>query len=194
MNIKTSLSVIAIVGVVLTGCVTPKPNMSNSVVSSKPVEKRADKALVYFVRPQFLGFAINAAVYDGDKFIGIVPYDQKLPYIADPGAHTFMVISEAADFMAADLVAGKTYYAQVMPRMGAWKARFSLDPISKAEFATPEIRQKIDAAPVIENKPAAYKWAEDNKASVLQKKAEFWAKWSEKDKSQQPTLRAEDGH
>ena len=34
----------------------------------------------------------------------------------------FSVVGEAADFLEADLAAGKTYYIQVAPRMGAWKA------------------------------------------------------------------------
>ena len=182
---------IALVVAGVSGCVTPKPNMSNSDVSTKTVEVQRDKALVYFVRPNFLGFAINAAVYDGDKFIGVVPYDTKLPYVADPGSHTFMVVSESADFMKAELVAGKTYYAQVTPRMGAWKARFSLDPMTRTEFA--DARQRIDAAKPIENKPSALKWAQDNNASVQEKKAANWIKWNEKPAEQRPFLKAEDG-
>jgi hypothetical protein len=167
--------------------------MANSMVSMKAVAAPADKALVYFVRPNYLGFAINAAVYDGDKFIGIVPYDQKLPYIADPGAHTFMVVSEAADFMQAELLAGKTYYAEVTPRMGAWKARFSLNPVTSAEYATPEVRRRIDEAKQIENKPDAYTWAEKNQPSVKQKQTDYWAKWNEKAQSERPFLKAADG-
>lgn len=192
MTLTFRFSLIAAIGIVLSGCVTPKPNMANSVVSTKPVQVRADKALVYFVRPNFLGFAVNAAVYDGDKFVGIVPYDQKLPYIADPGEHMFMVYSEAADFMKAELAAGKTYYVEVQPRMGAWKARFSLSPITKEEFTDPKMRERIDAAKLIENKPEAYTWAEKNKANVLEKKAAYLVKWNEKEELQRPFLRATD--
>jgi len=193
MNIAIRLMTITVVCSALVGCVTPKPNMKHSMVSTKTVQVPADKALVYFVRPNFLGFAVNAAVYDGDKFIGIVPYNQKLPYVTEPGTHTFMVISEAGDFMQAELLAGKTYYAEVVPRMGAWRARFSLDPMTKAELATPNVRKQVDDAKLIENNPGAYVWADENKSSVQEKKDAYWARWKEKEASQRPFLRAEDG-
>ena len=125
--------------------------------------------------------------------IGFVPYKQKLAYQADPGEHTFMVVSEAADFMTADLVAGRAYYAQVVPRVGAWRARFSLWAISKAELQTSEVRGWINEARAVENKAAAYEWATDHKASVDSKRDEYYAKWITKPADKQPHLRAEDG-
>ncbi|PZN84509.1 MAG: hypothetical protein DM484_02725 [Candidatus Methylumidiphilus alinenensis] len=41
-----------------------------------------------------------------------------------------MVVGENADFMEAELFANRTYYVNVAPRMGCWKARFSLNPLS----------------------------------------------------------------
>lgn len=54
----------------------------------------------------------------------------KVAYHTEPGEHMFMVIAESADFMQATLEAGKTYYAQIVPRPGVWKARFSFRPIN----------------------------------------------------------------
>ncbi len=45
-----------------------------------------------------------------------------------------MVVSEAADFAKADVEAGKTYYVLVTPRMGWWKARFSLRPLMREQL------------------------------------------------------------
>src|SRR5690348_12397408 len=116
--------------VLMGGCVATSTQMVKTSVSPAPEE---GKALVVFMRPSMLGFAIQSSVYDthgaGNEFIGIVSAKTKVAYQAAPGNHLFMVIGENADFMNADLQAGKTYYVLVSPRMGAWKARFSLLPI-----------------------------------------------------------------
>jgi hypothetical protein len=192
-NTIYKVAVLAVLAVILQGCVTPGPNMKLSEPDSVQVKASQDKALVYFIRPIALGFAVNAAVYDGDKFVGFVPYNQKLPYLANPGEHMFMVVSEAADFMKADLLPGKTYYAEVIPRMGAWRARFSLKPVSKGELQQSGMKQAINNARLIRNKKEAYDWAESNKGSALSKKEAYFVKWQEKPAEAQPFLKPEDG-
>ena len=176
----------------LAGCVTPEPNMklSEAVPVTTP---QPDKALVYFIRPKQLGFPTHAAVYDGDDFVGFVPFNTRLAYQADPGEHLFYVVSEAADFMTADLVAGRTYYAQVVPRMGAWRARFSLWAISADDLKNPKVRGWIDNAIPVKNNPEAYTWAENNAPSVQQKREAYYAKWITKAADERPHLKAEDG-
>lgn len=175
------------------GCVSPSPNMKQSQVTNTAPAVKADKALVYFIRPNHLGWAINAAVYDDKTFIGFVPYNQKLPYYAEPGEHVFSVVSEAADFLKADLAAGKTYYIDVQARMGVWRARFSLAPVTAADLQNPKMKQSIDEAQVIENKPSASEWAESNKASVEQKQKDYYEKWMAKPESERPSLSKGDG-
>ncbi|MFC1523984.1 hypothetical protein ACFL6N_04255 [Thermodesulfobacteriota bacterium] len=174
----------------LFGCATA--NMGLSEPAEPYLAPDNDKALVYFIRPVKLGFLIHAAVYDDEEFIGFVPYNQKLPYLADPGEHMFMVVSEAADFLKAELQAGKTYYIKVMPRMGAWRARFSLAPVTKADLETPRVQKWITDAQLIRNKDEAYEWAEKNKESVLKKKTSYLTKWETKPIDKQPTLLPED--
>ena len=173
------------------GCAAPNMNLSDPAAAE--ATPGSDKALVYFLRPKKVGFKIHAAVYDGDEFVGFVPYNTKLAYLAEPGEHMFMVVSEAADFMKADLLPGKTYYVQVVPRMGAWRARFSLWPVTKAHLATESVRQWIDAARPVQNKPQAYQWAENNRSSVMAKKAAYFSKWQTKPADRQPYLAPEDG-
>lgn len=62
-----------------------------------------------------------------------------------------MVVSEAADFMDAELETGKTYYALVTPRLGVWKARFSLRPMTAVELDGQQLREWLDACERIEN-------------------------------------------
>lgn len=188
MKLKMLFAIL--ISVFLIGCAAP--NMKFSIPSTATVDKPADQALVYFIRPSSLGYKINAAVYDDEKFIGFVPYNQKLPYIVDPGEHLFMVVSEAADFLKADLVAGKTYYVEVVPRMGAWRARFSLAPITKEDLKTAKVQKWISTCRLIENKEGAEKWAAENEPSVLSKKASYLEKWNAKGEANQPKLNADD--
>ncbi len=118
--------------VILSGCVTAPASVKpadNQVLGPVP----ASKARIVFLRPSYVGSVISASVHDVSsaetKFIGISTRWAKLAYDVDPGERTFMVVSETADFMQGNLTAGKTYYALVTPRMGAWVARFSLWPV-----------------------------------------------------------------
>jgi hypothetical protein len=189
---KRYLYAISIIFIIsgLFGCASPKMNLSVPV--SSVVKAEQDKVLVYFIRPSSLGFKVHAAVYDDENFIGIMPYNQKLPYLAKPGEHLFMVVSEAADFLKADLLPGKTYYIKVIPRMGAWRARFSLAPVTKEDYANPEVQKWIKDARLIQNNDEAYKWAKDNHPSVLNKKKAYLEKWMSKPESDRPILKQTD--
>jgi len=95
------------------GCAGPGTmQKSEQAPAAKP-----DQALVVFMRSTFLGSAIGASVFDvsgkDTRFVGLVNNGTKIGYYVPPGEHTFMVVSEAADFMQANLAAGKTYYALV---------------------------------------------------------------------------------
>ena len=119
------------------------------------------------------------------RFIGVMANGTKIAYPTTPGKHTFMVVSEAADFMEADLVAGKTYYALVTPRMGLWKARFSLWPISNDPEAAHSLKSKdfkgwVEDTDLVTNSPKSLAWYERVKASVEKKRASYWPVWQEK--------------
>ena len=93
------------------------------------------KSMVVFMRPSTLGFAVQSSVFDTTRggepeLVGLVAAKKKVAYESDPGKREFMVIGESADFMEAKLLANKTYFVNVSPRMGVWKARFSLNPLS----------------------------------------------------------------
>jgi hypothetical protein len=106
-------------------------------------------SMVVFVRPPAFGGSDAAILLDGDQYIGTLDSDRHICWVAAPGKHLFTVISEAADFMEADLEADKTYYATVRRRMGVWQERFSFvahnDPRSigaarKIEGSNEEVR------------------------------------------------------
>jgi hypothetical protein len=155
------------------------------------------KAMVVFLRPAFMAGAISSTIYDApddqDVFLGSVGRKEKLAYQAEPGHHRFMVVAENADFLDADLEAGKTYYVLVKPRPGVWKARFSLIPIHAAADAEYSLQGedfgKWNAAThFVEKTPAADAWYAEHKASVDEKKTGYLAKWNAMDPQDRAVL------
>lgn len=196
--IKGALVVLAAVG--LAGCMS-------SMMVKQPGAAPAPaggKAMVVFMRPSSFGGAIQASVYDtdgaGNTFIGIVSSKTKLAYQAAPGKHLFMVVGENGDFMNADLVAGKTYYALVSPRMGFWKARFSLLPIhndatAKYSLKSAEFQKWMAETTYVVKGPSAEQWYEQNKGSIDTKQQEYLRKWQTTTPEHQAelTLHPDDG-
>lgn len=110
--------------------------------STNPYSKGApaDKAVVYFMRPSGMGFAINFQIWDGTKFIGLSQAKSYFAYECDPGKHLFMGFAENKVAVQADLAAGKEYYIGTNVRMGAWKARMGFTPVTKGS----ELWGKVD--------------------------------------------------
>ncbi len=156
---------------------------------------KPDQALVVFMRPSGIGFAVQSSVFDvtdgSPVFLGIVPAMTKIAHYAPPGKRRYMVIGESADFMAANLDPGKVYYALVTPRMGLWKARFSLAPVRATKTNTSEFADWYKGARWIENMETASGWANSNMSSIREKMTEYLPKWQ--GKSDKPILKSEDG-
>ena len=161
-------------------------------------------ATIVFMRSSFVGAAIKTSIYEitnGEtKFIGIMKNKTKINYETTAGKHTFMVVSEAADFMEAEVIAGKTYYSMITPRTGAWKARFSMIPIKNdgtTEFNTgsdkfEKWKNKTKVVLMTEKSKA---WYEKHKRSVESKRTKYWTKWVQKSAEELAarTLNATDG-
>jgi len=156
-------------------------------------------SVIIFMRPSFVGGAIQSSVFelrpDGDKFVGIVSSKTKIAYATEPGQHLFMVIEENADFMRANMAAGKTYYALVTPRMGWWKARFSLRPVHRNEIGSGEFNGWDEATHFVENTDESRQWARDNWPSIQDKKVDYVRKWNQKSEADKNelTLLEQDG-
>jgi hypothetical protein len=196
--IRWSVALLLLAG--LAGC------QSSLMTKAGGAEPRPEpgKALVVFMRPSSFGGAIQSSVYDtGDKqdrFIGIVSAKTKIAYQADPGDHLFMVVAENSDFMVAHLDAGKTYYALVSPRMGVWKARFSLLPIhnradAKYSMQSSDFREWMAKTDWVMVTPAAEQWYREHEADIRAKKFDYMRRWNTADAQQRAelTLPADDG-
>jgi hypothetical protein len=198
MKIKTLLAAITIL--LISGCATTKMVVASNQEMLIPDQ---DTSQVIFLRSSFVGSAIQASVFDvttGEPdFIGILSNESKLAWTGAPGQHVFMVVSEAADFMEANLDGGKSYYAMVTPRMGAWKARFSMHPVRASggnfQHTSDEFKTWLENSNFVENTPESEAWFNENRDSIKSKQADYWAVWQKKtdaDRAER-TLNAEDG-
>ena len=91
-----------------------------------------DKAVVYFARTSSLGFAINFTYFDSARYIGKANGANYYRYECEPGPHLFWARSENRDFIEADVEAGKIYFLEVIPQMGAIKAAVRLNAVNPA--------------------------------------------------------------
>lgn len=184
-----------------TGCASTKmTDSATQVIQPTPL----DQAQVVFLRVSSFGGAIQASVFDAtgpeSEFIGILSSGKKLAYLTSPGRHKFMVVSEAADFLEAELLAGKTYYAIATPRMGVWKARFSLYPIRSGadddfSMQSEKFAKWIKNTDMSINTAESLHWAEQNSSSIADKRADYEAVWATKSETElkDRTLLPEDG-
>jgi hypothetical protein len=157
----------------------------------------SDQAFIVFMRPSGFAPAIQSSVFelmgDDPKLIGIIAAKKKVGYYAEPGEHLFMVIGESADFLEASIQAGKTYYVLVTPRMGVWKARFSLKPIHKYTPEADKLEEWTRDCHWVEKTIDSDQWAEANKPSIQSKKVKYMETWLQRPENQRPALRIEDG-
>lgn len=157
----------------------------------------AGKSMIIFLRPSGLAYAIQSSVFEikGDKptLVGIIAAKKKVSYQLEPGKHLFMVIGENADFMSANLEANKTYYALISPRMGLWKARFSLQPIHTNKLKSAEFIAWLKGCERVEKTSDSDKWAISNMPSIQSKYHEYYAEWVNKVLSEKPHLLSQDG-
>jgi len=196
-NTLPSLSKIAaaLVMLLLGACAGTSDYMRNVAPDEAHYAPKPDKALVVFMRPSSLGFAVQSSVFyvtdNNPEFIAIVSAKKKVAHYAAPGKRRFMVIGESADFMGATLEPGKVYYALVTPRMGLWKARFSLRPVHAAEIPTADFEDWFGDTEWVENQPSADVWAKQNMDSIKEKMHDDLDEWVHK--ADKPMLEAADG-
>jgi len=194
---KWILASTLIIAFFFSGCAGTVKNMRPFEGDPTTIVPESGKAMIVFMRPSTLGFAIQSSVFRVTEGIpdtvGIVAAKAKVVYHVDPGEHLFMVVGESADFMSAEVEAGKTYYTLVTPRMGAWKARFSLEPIARPDQDRTELDGWLGACDWVEKSPATDIWAAENTVNIRDKQTRYYKKWMEKDEADRPRLTPEDG-
>jgi hypothetical protein len=120
------------IGLILFVFITGCAGRSQYMVKATPTEApHPEKALVYFMRPSGMGFAINFQIWDSDHFVGLSQAKSYFAYECNPGKHLFLGFAENKVALEADLEAGKLYYVGTNVRMGAWKARMDFTPVTR---------------------------------------------------------------
>jgi len=107
---------VLVMAVVLAGCGAGGPRMIRAEQDLKP---GPDAALIVFVRPNPVSFGGKFQLWDRDKFIGFLDPLCSVSYRAKPGEHMFMVRAENWEIVKGRVSAGKTYYIELDPRVGA---------------------------------------------------------------------------
>lgn len=82
----------------------------------------ADKALVYILRPTFVGIAIKMWAFVDDQFIGVTHGKNYTYALVAPGEHVFWSKAENVSAFKMNVEAGKTYYLQQKVRPGGFRA------------------------------------------------------------------------
>jgi hypothetical protein len=185
----------------ISGCATGRNTVLDPTLA---YQARPDKALVILMRPSSFGAAISSAVFDatGDhnELIAVLGPKEKVAYYCPPGDRLFMVIAENADFMEATLEAGKIYYGIVTPRMGVWKARFSLHPFkvnhAEQEFRldSSNLKEWLTACHFVTPNADAVKYGQEKAFDIQERRADYTARWasmSENDKQWRRLLPAD---
>ena len=189
--------ILGLVGMmVLAGCAGPKSRMA--VLSEPPAaaKPQSDKATIIFYRSHSDSELISASVFDVSmeppRLVGILSSRMKLAYVAEPGIRHFMVISQTADFMDAELAAGKTYYALAVPNLPSYGSsswvRFSLHPRVATD---PDLADELSGLKWVENTRLSEHWAEANMNSIEKKRDASWPEWQKK--PDKPVLKTDDG-
>ncbi|MFQ5901460.1 MAG: hypothetical protein ACE5IH_07890 [Thermodesulfobacteriota bacterium] len=150
------------------------------------------KALVRFMRPSGVGYAVNFNVLDGEKVIGNSVAKSQFDYLTDPGKHLFIATAENKAFVEAKLEAGKVYYILTQVKMGAWRARVGLIAVNKGSVFWDKVEAYENVLVKLEpDVTLLKKWEEANKEKIKKLISDYETVW--KDKYEWPKLTPEDG-
>ncbi|HXZ93517.1 MAG TPA: hypothetical protein VEG36_11630 [Burkholderiales bacterium] len=190
-------AVLATLALLIGGCAGNVVHMQAVAPETVSAAPPPGKARIVFMRPSGVGFAVQSSVFEvKDNFpslIGILAAKTRIAYDLDPGQHLFMAIGESAEFMSADVAAGKTYYAQISPRMGLWKARFALEPVPPAELDIPSFKSDVDDCKWVSKTDDSEGWATANMQSIVSKQREYYPDWQKLPDAKKPHLAADMG-
>lgn len=157
-----------------------------------------DKAKVVFMRSSMVAGAIGCDLFEvvnGElRFIGQLPTGKKVAYETTPGRKVFMAYGTAADFMLAELSAGKTYYSIVRPNWGT--GGFAPTPIRHSDLKSKEVQEWVSGTKLIEADPkAAEAWVAENKQRLQGIYTDYWSRFERKNAQEKAerTLMPQDG-
>ena len=147
------------------------------------------KALVYFVRTQYMGMAISVQLVADGKPLGWTRAGTFVVYEGDPGKHEFLSMSEGGALLDADLLPDRIYYVQVAIHMGAMRARSHFEVIRPGSEARKEFLDRKDELRSITLKDEGLRWFDKHREEVQRTIAR-----ERKDGEEIEVMRFEDGY
>lgn len=133
MKTAMKLFVLAVMlGGLNVGCGAATSEYMKPVTGPEPAGAPPNKARVVFVRPSGGAWKVIFTVIDEHGyFLGDSTANGRFSVFVDPGDHFFIVWTESTETVKAPLAPGRTYYVEVRPKMGMWKARASLWAVNR---------------------------------------------------------------
>jgi hypothetical protein len=124
MKNRLKLILFVVFAVMLSACSSTKKMSVPDPLKS--LDAPEGKALLYIVRPNYVGAAINFKVSIDGEYIGLTKGKNYIYTYVAPGKHT--ILSKAENKEELDLLfeEGQTYYIEQVPKMGMIKARNKL--------------------------------------------------------------------
>jgi hypothetical protein len=121
-----------VLGALTAGCGTATSPYMRPVAGPEPMGAPPNKARVVFVRPSSMAYGVIFTIIDErGNFLGDSTANGRFSVFLDPGEHYFIVWTETTETAKATLAPGRTYYVEVRPKMGMWKARSSLWAVNR---------------------------------------------------------------
>ena len=162
---KNSFRIVTIAFLFLiAGCAGSSQYMSKAATPEGP---SPGKALVYFMRPSGLAFAIHFQIWENYQLIGLSQAKSYFAYESDPGKHLFIGRAENKRAVEADLEAGKTYYILTQAKAGGWKARMAFIPVTRGSEYWDKVelyKRKLNY--VVLKKEVAEQWEAKRKGDI----------------------------
>jgi hypothetical protein len=178
-----------------TACAGSSPYMKE-LAAPQTMLAPADKAVVTFVRPSGMGFAINFAILDQEgHWIGDAVAKSHFAVSLNPGTYTFIGWAENTAALKATLAEGRTYYVEVVPSMGFGSAHVTLEALTPRDEDWKELPGWMHDTQGLEALPAGAEYIAGRHDDAMKKvaaAAENWEKYSNEEKDAR-TLRVEDG-
>ena len=109
-------------------------NLSIAQEDAKKMTPPEGKALVYFLRPSKLGTMIPFTITYDDKLAGQMRGNRFIYSVIEPGNHKIITTGGEKDAML-DLTmeANKTYFVELIPKMGVVLARVKMELMTEEE-------------------------------------------------------------
>ena len=135
-----SFGIMIVVTMMFTSACTPPRHMlvkDNAMVDIRSIKPESGKSALVVARTTIFGGAIEFDTYLDKTMIGVT---QRKGYFiktdVPPGTH--YVISKAENMEPIKILfeADRLYYLQQIPRMGVWRARISVAPVTPDELLT----------------------------------------------------------